>query len=67
LKSLPHNLLSAMREALSVADLDLFIELLKSLGKENSGLSMQLLNFANNYDYEYLNQLFRINDRKDEK
>jgi CheY-like chemotaxis protein len=67
LQSLPHNLLTEMREALSVADLDLFIELLKSLENDNSGLTMQLLNYANNYDYEYLNQLFRVNDRKDEK
>ena len=46
-----------MLEALAVADLDLLIELIKSIETENPELSRQLRMLANNYDYDYLVQI----------
>lgn len=60
LLNLPGSVVSGMKQALSVADLDMFSETLKSIEMDNSELSDQLLILANNYDYQTLNQIFGI-------
>jgi hypothetical protein len=54
---LPQNLVSQMKDALAVADLDLFIELIETINPDNAELSQKLLSLAKNYDYENLQQL----------
>jgi CheY-like chemotaxis protein len=60
LLNLPGSVVSGMKQALSVADLDMFSEILNSIEKDNSELSDRLLILANNYDYQTLNQIFGI-------
>jgi len=54
---LPLNLISKMKDALAVADLDLLIELIESFDPVNAELGQQLLTLVKNYDYENLQQL----------
>ncbi len=58
LSKLPEQLLFQMQEAISVADLDLLIELIKSIEKTNMALAEQLMEHARNYNYEYLQLIF---------
>ena len=51
---LPNNIVTGMLDAISIADLDQLIKLIKTLETENSDLANQLLTHAKNYDYEYL-------------
>ena len=60
LLNLPGSVVSGMKQALSVADLDMFSEILNSIEKDNSELSDRLLILVNNYDYQTLNQIFGI-------
>jgi len=64
---LPESLVIKMREALEVADLDLLVELINSMSHDHSDLTLQLLNLAMNYDYEYLNQILNQKENIDEK
>ncbi len=54
---LPSDLVLQMKDAIAVADIDLLIELIDSIGANNSELARHLLLLANNYDYDYLQQL----------
>ena len=57
--NLPNYLISQMADALSIADLDLLIVLIKSIALENPELSQHLAAHANDYDYAYLQQLLK--------
>jgi hypothetical protein len=46
-----------MVDALSVADLDLFIDLIGSINSDNEGIAQQLMALAKNYEYGNLQQL----------
>ncbi|MEI6574948.1 MAG: ATP-binding protein [Bacteroidota bacterium] len=54
---LPRRLLFKMQQALSVADLDLLVELIKRIEKDNSELAQQLNYLAVNYDYKQLQKI----------
>lgn len=54
---LPPSLVAQMKDALAVADLDLFIELAGMINAENTELAQKLLALAKNYDYENLQKL----------
>ena len=54
---LPNRLILKMQQALAVADLDLMIELIKTIQPDNADLAQQLMNLAMNYDYDELQQL----------
>ncbi|MEI8202584.1 MAG: PAS domain S-box protein [Bacteroidota bacterium] len=54
---LPNKLISGMLNAVSVADLDLLLELIKSIEPDNIELAKYLTTLANNYDYDYLQQI----------
>ena len=54
---LPKNLVNQMNDALAVADLDLLVDLIESIDKDNNGIAQKLLNLAKNYEYENLHQL----------
>ncbi len=51
---LPDNILLKMLDALTLADLDLLIELINSIETDNPALARQLKMLANNYDYDHL-------------
>jgi CheY-like chemotaxis protein len=55
---LPVSLLSQLKDAVAVADLDRLIELIKSIDPENIDLAQHLMVLANNYDYDFLEQIF---------
>ncbi|MBV5314963.1 MAG: response regulator [Prolixibacteraceae bacterium] len=57
ISQLPPSLIAQMKEALAVADLDLFIELTEMINTDNTDLVQKLLSLAKNYDYENLQQL----------
>lgn len=57
IQKLPRELIQQMTEALSVADLDLFVELVENLKQDNEGIAKQLLDLARNYEYSSLQQL----------
>jgi PAS domain S-box-containing protein len=57
LAKLPENLILKLQNAVSVADLDLLIELINGIDSSNADLAQHLLALANNYDYEYLQKL----------
>ncbi len=59
---LPNDLVLQMRNALSVADLDLLIELINRIDTDNSDLARHLLTLANNYDYDFLKQLLCLKE-----
>lgn len=54
---LPESLVLQMKHAVSVADLNQLITLINSIDAENSELSNQLKTLANNYDYDFIQQL----------
>jgi len=54
---LPNSLVLEMRDALAVADLDLFVAQIKTIDQENEHLTKFLLNLANNFNYDYLQRL----------
>jgi hypothetical protein len=58
---LPENLVLQMLSAIAVADLDLLIETINSIDNDNSDLARHLMTLANNYDYDYLQQILRNN------
>jgi len=53
------TLVAQMQEAVEVADLDLLIELINSIDSDNADLAQHLIVLANNYDYDYLQQILR--------
>lgn len=57
LAKLPNRLVLKMQQALAVADLDLLIELIKSMEADYSELARQLMNLAVNYNYDQLQQI----------
>lgn len=57
ISKLPDNLVLQMQGAVEVADLDLLIELISGIDPENPELARRLLTLADNYDYEYLQQV----------
>ena len=59
---LPNSIVFNMLDALAVADLDRLIELINSIESDNPELAQQLKIFANNYDYDHLQQI--LNHRK---
>ncbi|PKP46889.1 MAG: hypothetical protein CVT94_13225 [Bacteroidetes bacterium HGW-Bacteroidetes-11] len=59
---LPGNLIAQMKEAAAVADLDLLIELINKIDPDNSELALHLMALANNYDYEYLQQILNAKE-----
>jgi len=61
---LPDNLLSKMRDAVSVADSDALIELINSSDQVNSELAQLLISAANNFDWEYLPSIFSKNENQ---
>ncbi len=54
---LPDQLVSEMIEAISTADLDLLVSLIKSTEKENPEFSRYLLALAENFDYDQLQKI----------
>lgn len=66
LSKLPNSLILKMQNALSVADIDLLVQLIKSTKVANKDLSMHLLNLAENYDYVQLELLLNRKAKKDE-
>ncbi|NVN93924.1 MAG: PAS domain S-box protein [Bacteroidetes bacterium] len=58
---LSDDLVLKMLDAIAVADLDLLIELINSINKDNLKLANRLKLLANNYDYDYLQQLLNKN------
>jgi len=54
---LPNNLLLKMQNALAIADLDLLIQLIKSIEPNNMDLVRQLMHMVVNYDYDQLQQI----------
>jgi signal transduction histidine kinase/DNA-binding response OmpR family regulator len=61
---LPNRLVLKMQQALTVADLDLMIELIKTTEQDNPELTKQLLSLAMNYDYDQLQQLLNTNTKE---
>ena len=61
---LPFDLVSQMQEAIGIADLDLLIELINKIVPANPELAQWLLALANNYDYNYLQQLLDNKEMK---
>jgi CheY-like chemotaxis protein len=61
ISKLPENLVLQMLSAIAVADLDLLIETINSIDNDNSDLARHLMTLANNYDYDYLQQILRNN------
>ncbi|MBK7173501.1 MAG: response regulator [Bacteroidales bacterium] len=57
IEKLPYALVQSMLEALSVADLDLLIELIESIKDVNANIAEQLMELAKNYEYGSLQQL----------
>jgi two-component system sensor histidine kinase/response regulator len=57
ISKLPRELVLKMLDALSVADLDLFIDLVGSINSDNEGIAQQLMTLAKNYEYGNLQQL----------
>jgi CheY-like chemotaxis protein len=60
---LPNRLVLKMQQALAVADLDLMIELIKTMEQDNPELTQQLMSLAVNYDYDQLQQLLNKKEK----
>jgi CheY-like chemotaxis protein len=56
------QIIREMKDAIDVADVDQLIEIINRIEPENKNLANYLLALANNYDYEYLQQL--INNKE---
>jgi hypothetical protein len=54
---LPDMIKIKMLESIAVADLDLLIELISNIEKDHSTLAEHLRFHAQNYNYDYLQQL----------
>jgi CheY-like chemotaxis protein len=54
---LPPDLILEMAEAISVADLDQFIELVKKIEPDNADIAEKLIELAKNYEYNHLQLL----------
>ena len=63
-EKLPNNVLLKMQNALAVADLDLFIQLVKSTEDNHSELAKKLMNLADSYDYNQLEQILQQKGNK---
>ncbi len=59
IEKLPAALVQSMLDAISVADLDLLIELIESITDTNSDIAEQLMELAKNYEYGTLQQLLK--------
>ena len=57
---LPNSLVLKMAEAISVADLDLLIDLISSIEQDYPELAKHLLALANNYDYDRIRKLLGV-------
>ncbi len=64
IKKLPNNLLLKMQNALDVADLDLLVQLINTIEANNSELSKLLLNLATDYDYDQLQEILHVKEKK---
>jgi len=64
IKKLPNSLLLKMQNALDVADLDLLVQLINTMEADNSELSKTLLNLATDYDYDQLQEILHIKEKK---
>jgi PAS domain S-box-containing protein len=62
IKKLSDIHLIKMLDAIAVADLDLLIEIINSFESENSELAEYLKVLANNYNYDYIQQLLKIKE-----
>jgi two-component system sensor histidine kinase/response regulator len=62
LAKLPDKLILQMQDAVSVADIDLLIELIHGIEADNAELAQHLLTHAMNYDYDYLLQILNIKE-----
>jgi len=51
------ELIIKMAEAISIADLDLFVDLVNSIGPEHAEIAKKLMELAHNYEYGSLQQL----------
>ena len=63
IKRIPDNLILQMQEAVSVADLDLLIELINSIDSDNSDLGHYLKSLAENYQYNDLQKILKITEK----
>jgi PAS domain S-box-containing protein len=61
---LPESFAIQMLNAAVVADIDQIIELIHQIDTENAALAKYLLMLANNYDYEFLQQIFNKGEIK---
>jgi PAS domain S-box-containing protein len=61
---LPNTLIQQMHNAIEVADFDLLISLIKSVEIQNEELAQKLISHANNYDYNYLQNILIQKDKK---
>jgi CheY-like chemotaxis protein len=57
LKRLPTEMTQEMNDAIEIADFERLIALIERISLEDKELSVHLLLFANNYDYNYFNTL----------
>jgi len=64
ISKLPDSVITQMQYAVSTADIDLLSELINSVEPENSELAQELRTHADNYDYDYLNQILNIKEKK---
>ncbi|MCX6221144.1 MAG: PAS domain S-box protein [Bacteroidia bacterium] len=64
IKKLPNSLLLKMQNALDVADLDLLVRLINTIEADSSELSKILLNLATDYDYDQLQEILHIKEKK---
>ncbi|MEK7720456.1 MAG: ATP-binding protein, partial [Bacteroidota bacterium] len=64
IKKLPNSLLLKMQNALNVADLDLLVQLINTIETDNSELSKILLNLATDYNYDQLQEILHIKEKK---
>ena len=55
---LSNTLVSQIKDAVSVADIELLMKLIKSIETDNSELAQLLFSHAKNYDYDYLLKIF---------
>jgi len=64
LAKIPNSLLLKMQNALDIADLDLFLQLISSQVEENPELVHKLMELAANYDYDQLQELLHRKEKK---
>jgi PAS domain S-box-containing protein len=55
--TLPRELVVQMQNAAAAADIDFLIELIQSIEPKNSVFAQHLMGLANNYEYQYLQQI----------